>query len=83
MALNNLATVLGEHSTTATEACELIDRAIAQAGPLAELLDTKGTLLLASGDAEGAVTGAARSDRSFVGRSTACLSLGFGSTPRG
>jgi tetratricopeptide (TPR) repeat protein len=55
MALNNLATVLGEQSATTSEACELIGRAIAQAGPLVELLDTKGTLLLASGDVEGAV----------------------------
>ena len=42
MALNNLATALGQSSATGSEASELIDRAIAQAGPLAELLDTKG-----------------------------------------
>jgi tetratricopeptide (TPR) repeat protein len=55
MALNNLATALGEQPATDAEACELIGRAIAQAGPLVELLDTKGTLLLAAGDVDGAV----------------------------
>ena len=53
--MNNLANALAERDDTRPEALELIDRALALAGPLAELLDTKGTLLLLDGDVEGAV----------------------------
>jgi tetratricopeptide (TPR) repeat protein len=55
MAANNLANALGENSETRQEALQLVDQAINQAGPLPELLDTKGTLLLFSGDTEGAI----------------------------
>jgi tetratricopeptide (TPR) repeat protein len=55
LAMNNLADALAERAETRAEARDLIDRALAQAGPLAELLDTKGTLVLLDGDAEGAV----------------------------
>ena len=54
-ALNNLADALAEQPETRAEARELIDRALAQAGPLPELLDTKGTLLLFEGDFDGAI----------------------------
>ena len=55
MAMNNLAVALAEQAASREEAKQLIDRAIARAGPVAELLDTKGTLLLSAGDAAGAV----------------------------
>ena len=55
LAMNNLADALSERPETRPEALALIDRAIAQAGPLAELLDTKGTLLLLEGDVAGAI----------------------------
>lgn len=44
--LNNLATILGERRDRASEALELIDRALDIAGAQPALLDTKGTILL-------------------------------------
>jgi exosortase len=55
LVMNNLAFALGEQAETRVEAHEIIDRAIAQGGPLPDLLSTKGILLLLDGDAEGAV----------------------------
>jgi tetratricopeptide (TPR) repeat protein len=55
LAMNNLAAALSQQAAHHAEARELIDRAIAQGGPIAELLDTKGTLLLDMGDTEGAI----------------------------
>jgi len=55
MAMNNLATLLAEDSATRDEALQLLDQAIAISGPLAELLDSKGMVLLAQGDSQGAV----------------------------
>lgn len=53
--INNLATALGMRNESRAEALRLIDQALALSGRIAELLDTKGTLLLADGDATQAV----------------------------
>jgi tetratricopeptide (TPR) repeat protein len=55
LAMNNLTAALSQQAAHHAEARELIDRALAQGGPIAELLDTKGTLLLDMGDIEGAI----------------------------
>ncbi len=47
LALNNLAWLLAQRSGSGTEALELINRAIAAAGPRPELLDTRATVYLA------------------------------------
>jgi len=54
-ALNNLATLLGDQKEHASEALQIIDRAIRQAGPLPPLLDTKGTILIRIGKLDAAV----------------------------
>ena len=54
-ALNNLALLLGEDSGKRKEALAMIDRAIDLAGMTPDLCDTKGTILLLSGDAVAAV----------------------------
>lgn len=55
VALNNLATCLGEIEGRGDEALEYIDRAIRIAGPRPMLLDTKGTILLARDEVDEAV----------------------------
>ncbi len=50
VALNNLATLLGERSDGYEEALAYIDSAIDLAGPQAWLLDTKGTILMHRGN---------------------------------
>ncbi|HBO44157.1 MAG TPA: hypothetical protein DD670_09540, partial [Planctomycetaceae bacterium] len=52
MALNNLAMALAETPDGADEALTHVDRAIRLAGPLANLADTKGTILLRAGKAD-------------------------------
>ena len=56
LALNNLATLVGERPNRYAEALEYIDRAIAIAGRQATLLDTQGTIFLRAGDPEKAVS---------------------------
>lgn len=56
VALNNLATLLGERPSDRVEALEVIGRAIEVAGRKAALLDTQGTIQLQLGDARGAIT---------------------------
>jgi Flp pilus assembly protein TadD len=46
VAMNNLATVLAEQPDKLSEGKELVERAIAQVGPQAGLLDLKGMILL-------------------------------------
>lgn len=55
VALNNLAVLLALRGGDRREALELADRALARAGPVPELLDTRGIARLAAGDAAGAV----------------------------
>jgi tetratricopeptide (TPR) repeat protein len=55
VALNNLAWLLGQRTTTATEALALIDRAIAKHGQRPELLDTRAVALLNLGRIEAAL----------------------------
>jgi pentatricopeptide repeat protein len=55
VALNNLATLLGERPNQRAEALEAIDRAIEIGGRLPALLDTQGTIFLLAGDAAQAV----------------------------
>jgi tetratricopeptide (TPR) repeat protein len=55
-ALNNLATVLGEHAEHRQEALELIDRALQRAGSQPALYDTKGMILVYDGQADEALT---------------------------
>lgn len=55
LALNNLATLLGERGADRPEALRLIGRAIEVAGREPALLDTQGTIQLQSGDAEAAI----------------------------
>jgi tetratricopeptide (TPR) repeat protein len=50
LALNNLATLLGESPQHRAEAIECIDRAIAVDGRKAALLDTRGTIYLLAGE---------------------------------
>ncbi len=50
VALNNLATLLAEHSSDRREALELINRAIEASGRQPHLLDTLGTIQLRSGE---------------------------------
>ncbi len=52
VALNNLATLLGEQPGKADEALRHVDQAIQLAGPQPGLLDTKGTILLYQGKAK-------------------------------
>lgn len=54
-AMNNLALLLAEDKAQQAEAIRVIDRAIDQAGLTADLLDTKGTILLLAGRAAEAV----------------------------
>jgi predicted Zn-dependent protease len=56
LALNNLATLLGEREADRLEAMEYIDRAIVAAGRTPSLLDTQGTILLSAGKIEEAIT---------------------------
>jgi predicted Zn-dependent protease len=56
LALNNLASLLGEEPQTRKEAIRFIDQAIDAAGRLPALLDTKGTILVYDGRAEDAAT---------------------------
>jgi tetratricopeptide (TPR) repeat protein len=56
LALNNLATLLSERSSTRPEALHSIDQAINVAGRLPVLLDTKGTVLIYDGKAAEAVS---------------------------
>jgi Flp pilus assembly protein TadD len=55
VALNNLATLLGEQAASVQEARELIDRALEIAGPQPVLLDTKGMILVQEGRPKEAV----------------------------
>jgi len=55
LALNNLATLLGERAASVQEARELIDRALEIAGPQPVLLDTKGMILVQDGKPKEAV----------------------------
>ena len=56
LALNNLATLIGERPNRYAEALQYIDRAIAIAGRHPALLDTQGTIFLRAGDPEKAVS---------------------------
>jgi Flp pilus assembly protein TadD len=56
LALNNLATLLGEQRGGRGEALQHIGRAIAIAGRKAALLDTQGTILLLDGDYKQAIS---------------------------
>ncbi|MCC6493247.1 MAG: tetratricopeptide repeat protein [Pirellulales bacterium] len=56
LALNNLATLLGEREQGRAEAIECINRAISIAGQNASLLDTRGTIYLLKGDIERAIS---------------------------
>ena len=66
IALNNLAALLGEQPSAREEALQLINKAIELSGKHPALYDTKGTLLVYTGDAEEAekflITAAAESD---------------------
>ncbi|RIK71621.1 MAG: hypothetical protein DCC67_20185, partial [Planctomycetota bacterium] len=55
LALNNLATLLGEREADRRDAVSYIDRAIAVAGRSAPLLDTRGTIFVYLGDANRAI----------------------------
>jgi tetratricopeptide (TPR) repeat protein len=55
MALNNLAWLLALHEGNGQEALKLIDTAIDAAGPVPNLLDTRGVVRLAAGQGEQAV----------------------------
>lgn len=55
VALNNLATLLGEDPSSRSEALALINQAIEAAGPQPGLLDTKGTIELHLGKASDAI----------------------------
>ena len=55
VAMNNLAGALSDKAQTRAEAQQLIDSAIAQAGPLTEFLDTKAKILLLEGNVDGAI----------------------------
>lgn len=55
VALNNLAWLLAQEPARGTEALTLIRRAIDRAGPMADLLDTRGTAYLSQGRADLAV----------------------------
>lgn len=55
MALNNLAWMWGLREKNPDQALEYINRAIAQTGPAAELLDTRAVVHLSRGDAQLAV----------------------------
>lgn len=55
LALNNLATLLAETPNERAEALDQIKRAIEIAGRQPMLLDTQGTILLKTGDAENAI----------------------------
>ena len=56
MALNNLATLLGERPNRYAEALEYVERAIAIDGRHAALLDTQGTIFLRAGEYDKAIT---------------------------
>ncbi|MEI8213744.1 MAG: tetratricopeptide repeat protein [Planctomycetota bacterium] len=55
VALNNLACALGESDSGTAEGLILIDRAMTLVGELPDLLDTKGTLLMRSGNINDAI----------------------------
>jgi len=55
LALNNLATLLGERESDRAEALEVVARAIKVAGRNAALLDTQGTIQLSVGDVSDAI----------------------------
>jgi len=55
VALNNLATLLGEQPGRSAEAIGYIDEALKQAGQQPALLDTKGTILIHQGKAKEAI----------------------------
>jgi tetratricopeptide (TPR) repeat protein len=83
LALNNLATLLGEQPNTFPEAIRFIDTAIDTAGPLPPLLDTKGTILVYNGKPEEAMpllneatSGANIDPRFFFHLSLACSGMG-------
>jgi len=63
VALNNLAWIVAHQDRTA-EALELMDNAIAAAGPLPELLDTKGVIYLIKNDSKAAIKALEESIRS-------------------
>jgi tetratricopeptide (TPR) repeat protein len=56
IAINNLACLLGESVEGCKEALVLIDRAIELLGVTPDLLDSKGSILMRSGDLQSAVT---------------------------
>ncbi len=55
VALNNLATLLGEQPGGTKEALRFVEQAIRVAGPSPQLLDTKGTVLIYGGKAAQAI----------------------------
>ncbi|MGC8640872.1 MAG: tetratricopeptide repeat protein [Isosphaeraceae bacterium] len=55
IALNNLAWLMTLQKENLKEALDLINRAITLRGPIAELLDTRGSVYLASGDGQNAI----------------------------
>ena len=55
LALNNLAWLLALHADRAAEGLEMINRAIAVTGPVADLLDTRAVVYLLLGQANAAV----------------------------